>query len=235
MEYASEAVKQGSVSVGLCSSTHVVLVGLKRNPEELGSYQKKLIKIDNHFAVALAGLASDARVLSNYLREQATYSKMVYDKPQNITKAAMDLGQKAQGNTQYYGSRPYGVGLLLAGIDENGAHLFEFSPSGTVLEYLGAAIGARSQAARTYLEREAGSLSEASKEDLIKHGLTALRDTLQQEKELTSANTSICVIGKDGLEMYDDENVKQWLDLLDRLTNRRRQEEQTGDAMETEE
>ena len=45
VEYALEAIKQGSAAVGLTSNDYVVLVALKRNAEELGSYQKKIIKL----------------------------------------------------------------------------------------------------------------------------------------------------------------------------------------------
>jgi 20S proteasome subunit alpha 6 len=56
-------------------------------------------------------------------------------------------------NTQEYGRRPYGVGLLVIGEDQTGPHLFEFAPSGTSYEYVAMSIGARSQSARTYLEK----------------------------------------------------------------------------------
>jgi len=81
VEYAQEAVKQGSVVVGLVNKTHCVLVGLKRNAEELSSYQKKIIEIDSHMAIAIAGLASDARVLSNFMKQQSLGSKMTYGRP----------------------------------------------------------------------------------------------------------------------------------------------------------
>lgn len=223
VEYALEAIKQGSAAVGLTSKDHVVLVALKRNAEELGSYQKKIIKIDDHMGVALAGLAPDARVLSNFLRKQAMQCKMVFNRPIQTQKAALTIADKAQENTQSYGSRPYGVGLLIAGYDETGAHLLEFQPSGSVLEYYGAAIGARSQAARTYLERNLGQIRESdSIEKLIVHGLYALRDTLSQDVELTFKNTSVAVVGKgQPYTSYDDEAVQQWLDKLDSVTNDR--------------
>lgn len=186
VEYALEAIKQGSAAVGLTSNDYVVLVALKRNAEELGSYQKKIIKIDDHMGVALAGLAPDARVLSNFLRKQAMQCKMVFNRPIQTYKAVLSIADKAQENTQSYGSRPYGVGLLIAGYDETGAHLFEFQPSGSVLEYFGAAIGARSQAARTYLERNLEEIKKCDDvEKLVLHGLYALRDTLSQDVELT--------------------------------------------------
>ena len=43
------------------------------------------------------------------------------------------------------------------------------------------AIGARSQAARTYLEKFLDQLGDCDMEELIKHGLRALRDTLPNE------------------------------------------------------
>lgn len=56
-------------------------------------------------------------------------------------------------NTQEYGRRPYGVGFLVIGHDESGPHLYEFSPSGNSYEYYAMSIGARSQSAKTYLEK----------------------------------------------------------------------------------
>lgn len=48
------------------------------------------------------------------------------------------------------------------------------------------AIGSRSQSARTYLERNLEAFKEASFEDLLKHGMRALRDTLPNDVNLTS-------------------------------------------------
>ena len=234
VEYALEAIKQGSAAVGIASKTHVVLVALKRNAEELGSYQKKLIKIDDHMGIALAGLAPDARVLSNYLRKQAMNLKMVFNRPILTQRAVLQIADKAQENTQLYGSRPYGVGLLVAGYDETGAHLYEFQPSGLVLEYYGAAIGARSQAARTYLERTLEEVREVTDvESLIVHGLNALRDTLAQDVELTLRNTSVAVVGKDtSFKIYEDE-VTQWLEKLDLVSNARSRDDGADGDEET--
>lgn len=236
VEYALEAIKQGSATVGIASANHVVLVALKRNDEELGSYQKKIIKVDDHIGIALAGLAPDARVLSNYLRKLAMNSKLVFNRPLLTSKAALSIADKAQQNTQLYGSRPYGVGLLVGGWDETGAHLFEFQPSGSVLEYYGTAIGARSQAARTYLERNLDTIRQSTElEDLIVHGLNALRDTLSQDMELTLKNTSVSVVGKDQeFIVYDDEDVQVWLDKLDSTSNARNNDGDDDDNNEEE-
>lgn len=223
VEYALEAIKQGSAAVGIASKSHVVMVALKRNAEELGSYQKKIIKVDDHMGISLAGLAPDARVLLNYLRQLAMNLKLVFNRALLTKKAAELLADKAQQNTQLYGSRPYGVGLLIAGWDEAGAHLYEFQPSGSALAYSGTAIGARSQAARTYLERYIDDIKALEDPaELIVHGLNALRDTLSQDMELTSKNTSVSVVGRNqDFVVYDNEDVQQWLDKLDSTSNTR--------------
>ena len=49
--------------------------------------------------------------------------------------------------------------------------------------------------ARTYLERHLDEFAEAGREELIKHGLRALKESLSQDKELTIENASIGVTG----------------------------------------
>lgn len=169
--------------------------------------------------VALAGLAPDARILSNFLRQRAMSSRLVYGRPLPVSRAVHSIADKAQGNTQQYGRRPYGVGLLIIGHDNKGPHLYEFLPSGSVLEYAGTAIGARSQAARTYLERNFQEFPDATLEQLVIHGLNALRDTLAQDKELTPKNTSIAFLGADTqFKILDDDLVTPWLDRLDSVS-----------------
>ncbi|KIR32952.1 20S proteasome subunit alpha 6 [Cryptococcus deuterogattii 99/473] len=195
VEYALEAVKQGSAAIGLRSNTHAVLLTLKRSTGELATYQKKLIRIDDHVGVAIAGLTSDARVLSNYMRQKAMQSRMTYGRATPVARLVQSIADRAQTNTQEYGRRPYGVGFLVIGKDETGPHLFEFSPAGTAFEYYAHSIGARSQSAKTYLEKNYHLFPTASLEELINHGLSALHDTLQQDKHLSSLNTSIAIIG----------------------------------------
>ncbi|KAI1853606.1 hypothetical protein JX265_004062 [Neoarthrinium moseri] len=219
VEYAGEAVKQGSVVVGITSKTHAVLVAIKRNAEELSSYQKKLFAVDEHLGLAIAGLTSDARVLSNFMKQQCLSQRLTYDRALPVETLVSLIGEKAQLNTQHYGKRPYGVGLLVAGVDETGPHLFEFQPSGMTQEMVACAIGARSQMARTYLEKNADKFPDCGREELIKHGLRALKETLVQDRELTVENTSVGVVGlkeagKRGIDFFkvhDGAEVKDWI------------------------
>ncbi|EHK26056.1 uncharacterized protein TRIVIDRAFT_35406 [Trichoderma virens Gv29-8] len=244
IEYAGEAVKQGSVVVGIASKTHADLarVAQQRNAEELSSYQKKLFEIDEHTAIAIAGLTSDARVLSNFMKQQSLGHRLTYGRPIPIHTLVGMIGEKAQINTQVYGKRPYGIGLLVAGVDENGPHLFEFQPSGMTEEMVAFAIGARSQMARTYLERNIESFADCSKEELVKHGLRALKESLVQDKELTVENTSVGLVGlKEGpngrssiepFKLYDGFEVKSWIESVSESQGGEGEGDAAGEGME---
>lgn len=197
VEYALEAVKQGSAAVGIRTDTHAAVFALKRSSSELASYQKKVLKIDTHMGIAFAGLTSDARVLSNFMRSEAMRSRLVYNRPIPASRLVAVVGDKAQINTQRYGKRPYGVGLLVVGYDEDtGPCLYESSPSGNYTDYLAMSIGSRAQSAKTYLERHVSDFSSASLDELMVHGLRALRDTMQQDKDLNINNCTIGIVGK---------------------------------------
>lgn len=100
----------------------------------------------------------------------------------------------------------------MAGLDESGAHLYYNCPSGNYFEYQAFAIGSRSQAAKTYLERRFKDFTGSSREDLIKDALIATRETLQGEK-LKSSICTIAVVGVgEPFHILDQDTVQQLID-----------------------
>lgn len=103
----------------------------------------------------------------------------------------------------------------MAGLDESGAHLYYNCPSGNYFEYQAFAIGSRSQAAKTYLERRFANFKDSSREDLIKDALIATRETLQGEK-LRSSICTIAVVGAgEPFHILDQETVQQLIDAFE--------------------
>ncbi|XP_060171370.1 proteasome subunit alpha type-1-A-like [Lycium barbarum] len=194
VEYAMEAVKQGSAAIGLRSKTHAILACVNKANSELSSHQKKIFKVDEHIGVAIAGLTADGRVLSKYMRSECINYTYSYESDLHVGRLVVQLADKAQVCNQRSWKRPYGVGLLVGGLDESGAHLYYNCPSGTYFEYQAFAIGSRSQAAKTYLERRFENFTDSSRGSLLKDALFALRETLQGEK-LTSTNCTVAVVG----------------------------------------
>jgi len=223
-----EAVKQGSATVGIKSKTHAILVALKRAQNELSAHQKKCLRIAPHCGMSMAGLTADGRGLTNYMRTETLNYEIVYGADMPIARLVDAVGTKLQTPTQMYTRRPYGVGLLIAGYDKNGPHVYQTCPSANYFSCKAMSIGSRSQSARTYLEKVLDEIDDCSRNDLVKHGLTALRETLPADQELTEHNVTVCIVGKDEkFTEYNDAEVKQFLDLLDSCKKPaiRRQEE----------
>jgi len=216
IEYAMEAVKQGAATVALKSKTHVVLCALKRAPSELSAHQKKIMYIDDHIGVSIAGLASDARILCRFMRTECINHQYAFDKPMPVTRLMDHVSNKCQVPTQRYGRRPFGVGFLMAGYDEKGPHLYQLCPSANYYSCKSMAIGSRSQSARTYLEKNLDKFPDSSQDELIKHCMRALRDTLPNEVELTVKNCAVAFVGKDApFQILDDAHVGTYLNAIE--------------------
>lgn len=104
IEYAMEAVKQGSAAIGLKSKTHVIIAAIKRSTDELASYQRKVFKVDDHIGVAVAGLTADGRVLLKYMRNEAMNHSYVYDTPMQVGRLATKVADSNLCNSPPRGS-----------------------------------------------------------------------------------------------------------------------------------
>ncbi|EDV19729.1 uncharacterized protein TRIADDRAFT_33023, partial [Trichoplax adhaerens] len=211
VEYAMEAVKQGAAVVGIKSRTHVVLAAFKRATDDLAANQKKVLAIDDHIGVGFSGLTADAQVLTKFLRTECLNSKYAYNTPHSVTRLIAALGAKMQICTQVYGRRPFGVGFLVAGFDETGSHLIQTCPSSNYYDCKAMAIGARSQSARTYMERKLEEFEDCDRNKLITHGLTALRECLS-DGDLDTKNCSMAVVGKgENFQIYDGDAIASFI------------------------
>lgn len=76
-----------------------------------------------------------------------------------------------------------------------GPHLYQTDPAGEFFEWKAMAIGARSQTAKSYLEKHFETFEDASLEELIQHGLKALNGCTEADKELTAASVTIAFVG----------------------------------------
>jgi len=146
------------------------------------------------------------------MREECMNHRFVYDSPMQTERLVLDVANKHHQCTLTYSRRPYGVGLLVAGVDRTGTHLFQTDPTGNYFEYYAMAMGARSQSAKTYLERNFSALRTCSRDELVGHAVRALHGCLEAEKELDTANTAIAVVGKgEKFRILEGEEVAPFL------------------------
>eukprot|EP00054_Salpingoeca_dolichothecata_P009312 m.52552 g.52552 ORF g.52552 m.52552 type:complete len:251 (+) comp18290_c1_seq1:47-799(+) len=216
VEYAMEATKQGAASVGLKNKDSAILVSLKKAPSALAAHQKKTFLIDSHVGVSIAGISSDARSLCSFMRTECMNSRWAFDEPLPISRLVGAVGSKMQRTTQQWGRRPFGVGLLVAGYDDHGPHIYQIDPSSNYYDCKGMSIGARSQSARTYVEKNLDEIATSDREGLIRHGLLALRECLPHETELDSDNCTVAIVSKDEeFTIYSGESVAPFLATID--------------------
>ncbi|WP_342766541.1 proteasome subunit alpha, partial [Candidatus Borrarchaeum sp.] len=143
--------------------------------------------------VAIAGLTADARVLINQARINAQMHRLTYDEPINVEVLTREIGDLMQVYTQYAGVRPFGVKLLIMGVDDNGTQLFSTDPSGTYFGNLAAVIGAGEQQALELLEKD--YQPDLDLDGMILLSLRALEQVI--ESELDATKVEITVITED--------------------------------------
>jgi len=179
VEYAREAVKRGTASIGIRTADGVVLAVEKRirSPLMERDSVEKLHKVDDHVGIASAGHVADARQLIDFARRQAQIDRLRYGEAigvETLTKAVTD---HVQQYTQIGGARPFGVALIIAGVENGEPRLFETDPSGTPYEWKALAIGADRGEIRDYLEaRYEETMSLQAGVDLALSALAAVND-----------------------------------------------------------
>ena len=165
-------------------------------PNDLASHQEKVYDVDDHMGMVFSGLTADARFLCKFMRNETLNYWYTHQSVHPVERMVNKIAKKSQAKTCHPSKRPFGVGTLIAGIDETGTHLFETCPSANFYEYKAMAIGAKCQSAKTYLEKNFENFDNVSRDELIKHGLKALRASAA-EQELTVHNVSVGIVGKD--------------------------------------
>ena len=152
VEYARQMVKNGTTSLGI-KLKDGVLLGSVRTPSPLAVTQsyKKIYEIDESIAAVSAGSLADARNLIDLARVKAQINMITYGEPISVSSLTKAVSDRKHLVTQYAGVRPYGVGLLIGGVDKAGPKLFETEPSGTMIEWNAQAIGRGADKARKTL------------------------------------------------------------------------------------
>jgi proteasome alpha subunit len=143
VEYAKKTVKQGSTAIGVVCTDGVVFVTDKRILDKLvvPDSVEKIFQIDEHIGATASGILSDARVLVERAQITAQQHRVTYDNPIDVLSVVKDICNLKQICTQSGGLRPFGVSILVAGIDRSGPSLFETDPTGIYFQYKATVIG----------------------------------------------------------------------------------------------
>jgi len=207
VEYAMKAVEQGSTTLGIQTKDGVILAAEKKIASKLQipSSIRNILTINDSCICTYSGLSSDARALVDTARVEAANHWFTFneDMPaEAISLAVCDQAlsfaekkkKKNQNDKKRQVSRPYGVALLVAGIDKDGSpKLFKNDPSGNYVRFKACCIGQGGENGMSTLQ---SSYKEDMKwEDAINLAGKVLKENLEQK--INKENVEIAYIKKD--------------------------------------
>ncbi|KAJ8790233.1 hypothetical protein J1605_021310 [Eschrichtius robustus] len=158
VEYAMEAIGHAGTCLGILANDGVLLAAERRNIHKLLDevfFSEKIYKLNEDMACSVAGITSDANVLTNELRLIAQRYLLQYQEPIPCEQLVTALCDIKQAYTQFGGKRPFGVSLLYIGWDKHyGFQLYQSDPSGNYGGWKATCIGNNSAAAVSMLKQD---------------------------------------------------------------------------------
>ena len=222
VEYAEKTVRLGSSSVGMVCSDGVFIIADKRIEDKLiiKKSANKIYEIDSHIITSVAGIVADARVLIEKAQVLAQQNRMTYDSPIEPELIIKEISNIKQQFTQYGGARPFGVALMVAGLNGDKPELYTSDITGNYLSYHTQAIGENDQKINE-------KLRERYKENLtIKQGVKLVLDIFKeiQEKHFNFDKFELVYIPKDKgkLERLEGNSINEIFTHSSKEPNERR-------------
>ena len=206
VEYAREAVKRGTTTVGLIFGEGVVLITDRRIDSHLIEPDsiEKIFQIDDHIGCTASGLVADARVLVDRARVDAQINRITYDEKIQVKTLVKHLCAFKHGYTQYGGVRPFGTTLLIAGIDETRFWLFSTDPSGAYMEHKAGSEGFGRNKAIEYFEKK--YKENMTMEEAIDMGIKAIQKGSEKKLNPDAIEIAVIDITKKFHRLPDDES-----------------------------
>jgi len=193
------AIKNGTSAVGLKVNEGVVLaVHRKLNSPLIEPKSiEKISELDEHIACAASGLVTDARTLVEFARVEAQNHRFTFNEPlgvksltRSISDLALNFGEGDPNSKKKPMSRPYGVSLLVGGVDETGPCLFQTDPTGTMIKYEAKGIGPAEESIQDKLKDT--YKGDMSLEDAEKLALLCLK--IVMEEDINKNNVELVII-----------------------------------------
>jgi|TARA_B100000959_G_C14855991_1_gene572185 proteasome alpha subunit len=178
VEYAREAVKRGTTSIGIRYKDGVLLAIDKRIASRLIESEsiEKIFQIDENIGAATSGLVADSRIMIDRARVDAQVNRTKYNEAIETEVLAKKICDYKQMYTQHGGARPFGIALLIAGVNDT-PKLFETDPSGALIEYKATAIGiGRGTAMEIFEEKYTDGLDRDGAIDLAMGALSEITE-----------------------------------------------------------
>jgi 20S proteasome subunit alpha 4 len=203
VEYAQEAVKEGSTAVGARGRDIVVL----------GVEKKSVAKLQDERTVrkicALDGLTADARMVINRARVECQSHRLTVEDPVTVEYITRYIASLKQRYTQSNGRRPFGISALIVGFDFDGIpRLYQTDPSGTYHAWKAHAVGRGAKSVREFLEKNYTDKAIETDDLTSKLVIKALLEVVQSGGK----NIELAVMRRDQpLKILNPEEIEKYV------------------------
>jgi proteasome alpha subunit len=223
VEYAREAVKRGTTSLGIRYKDGIVLSVDKRITSRLVEAKsiEKIFQIDENIGAATSGLVADARVLVDRARIEAQANRITYGEPIDVEILAKKICDFKQLYTQHGGVRPFGIALLIAGVNES-PRLFETDPSGALIEYKATAIGAGRATAMEIFEEK--YRDDMTKDEAIELALTVMNEVTEGRMKEETVEVAVIEMETKEFRKLSPDEVREYIARVQKKTSSKGEE-----------
>ena len=211
VEYAEKTVKLGSNSIGLVCKDGVIFVADKRIRDNLIAPESavKVFEVDEHVMATAAGIASDARVLIDRARLLAQQHKVSYGTPVDPISVIQMIADNKQAYTQYGGSRPYGVSIMIAGVSKNKPHLYTSDITGNFFAYRANSIGENDEQIKEELRK--GFRDDMTMDEGVKFIIKIFKEILGKNFEVSRFDVGMISLKEGKLVRVHGEELKRYI------------------------
>jgi len=211
VEYAEKTVRLGSSSIGLVCKNGVVIVSDRRVNDNLiiPESANKIFEVDNHILGSAAGILSDARVLIEKARIVAQQNRITFDSPIEVEAIIREIANTKQMFTQYGGGRPFGVAMIIAGIDEGIPKVFSSDITGNYFSYTAIAIGENDEKIKETLRTKYNQ--NLNVDEGIKLSLEIFKGILGKNFELKRFDVAYIKSGGNDIVRLNEDSLKKFV------------------------
>lgn len=211
VEYAEKTVRLGSSSIGLICKDGIVIVADRRVRDKLIAPESanKIFEIDVHIVATAAGILSDARILIENAQVLAQQNRVTYGSPIEPVSVIRMIADRKQMFTQYGGARPYGVAILLGGVNKEKAYLYTSDVTGNFFAYKANAIGENDEKIKEMLRKDYDENSTI--EEGIKFALKIFKDILEKNFDLQRFDVGYVKIRDEKLVRLHGDDLKKFV------------------------
>jgi proteasome alpha subunit len=211
VEYAEKTVRLGSASMGFACSDGVVILADKRVSDSLmvSESANKIFEVDSHIIGSAAGILSDARVLVERAQLISQQHRVTYDTSIDVITIIKDISDIKQQFTQHPGVRPFGISMMIAGVNGK-SQLFVSDVTGNFFEYYASAIGENDDKIKEALR--IGFKKDMKVEEAIKFGIQIFKDIKGKNFNIENFDAAIVSNEKDKkIKRLNGEALKKYI------------------------